>query len=494
MKAGFAWFLMFFILGPAFGAEAEDFPLKNDFAYGLQLDIDGAMPLYRVLLPEEVYNVATRQDLGDIRVFNKQGEIVPHFLRRPPPIQAGAVTAVTLPFFPIYGSLQNADKQTLRVETDSKGTIITFNDERVEESPAIAGYIIDCSVLDTPLESIRLQWENKGDSFVTSTSVSYSDDLIDWHTLEQRITLARLRYNGHELVASDILLAAGKAKYLKLDWPVEKGRGPVTAIAGTPRHSKVMHRVYWKELAAIRRYEEPVGYEYDTGSNIPAEELNLVFPYKNILVKAVVSSRPHEDNPWVERFLGIVYSMEADGQVLSSNSFKIPLTADRYWLLEMTSLEGELPDAPRLRLGWIPHEVIFVAQGDAPFVLAYGSAHVEPPPQSAKSFFAAISEENSETYATLDEERESLYGKSGFLTDSVQRTARGKKKVPVVASGISGRVELGGRDQLLPVKRRPWKRWLLWAAMLVGLAVLGRMAWVLNKEMQAPDKKEMEKG
>ena len=51
-----------------------------DFAYGLALEVDQDAPLYEVDLPQSIYEAVTQRNLGDIRVFNQQGEVVPHTL------------------------------------------------------------------------------------------------------------------------------------------------------------------------------------------------------------------------------------------------------------------------------------------------------------------------------------------------------------------------------------------------------------------------------
>jgi hypothetical protein len=58
-------------------------PTPQDFAYGQSIITTEAATGYRVALPLEVYRTAVRADLGDLRIFNAGGEIVPYALRRP---------------------------------------------------------------------------------------------------------------------------------------------------------------------------------------------------------------------------------------------------------------------------------------------------------------------------------------------------------------------------------------------------------------------------
>ena len=75
----------------------------QDFAYGLPIGIDAGDALYEVEIPPALYRGVSRADLGDMRVFNGQGEVVPHALRPRIGSTEQAAAAVRLPVFPLYG-------------------------------------------------------------------------------------------------------------------------------------------------------------------------------------------------------------------------------------------------------------------------------------------------------------------------------------------------------------------------------------------------------
>ena len=68
----------------------------QDFAYGLRVEAAGTGPIWELTLPEAVYRGVTRADLGDLRVFNAAGVVVPHALRLPEAIAREAPPAVSL--------------------------------------------------------------------------------------------------------------------------------------------------------------------------------------------------------------------------------------------------------------------------------------------------------------------------------------------------------------------------------------------------------------
>ena len=66
---------VFFLLLAYAAAAAAQSP--HDFAFGIPLATEGDDAFYRVELPAAVYTGAVRSDLGDMRVFNGDGAVVP---------------------------------------------------------------------------------------------------------------------------------------------------------------------------------------------------------------------------------------------------------------------------------------------------------------------------------------------------------------------------------------------------------------------------------
>jgi Protein of unknown function (DUF3999) len=77
---------------------------RQDFGYGMTLETDGQAAVYQVLLPLVIYQHTVRPDLGDIRVINGNGEIVPYALRRAPGEERAPGTANPLRMFPLRGT------------------------------------------------------------------------------------------------------------------------------------------------------------------------------------------------------------------------------------------------------------------------------------------------------------------------------------------------------------------------------------------------------
>jgi uncharacterized protein DUF3999 len=57
--------------------------VPDDFARALLIEANSGAAIYEVKIPANVYETVVRRDLGDMRVFNANEELVPHTLRKP---------------------------------------------------------------------------------------------------------------------------------------------------------------------------------------------------------------------------------------------------------------------------------------------------------------------------------------------------------------------------------------------------------------------------
>ena len=167
--------LLLLIHGVAGAAERP-----QDFAYGMAIHADANDALHEIEIPAAVYRGVTRGDLGDIRVFNGQQEVVPHALR--PRVvtteQSGAM--VRLPAFPLYGeSSGKVEDLNVRIEKRADGTIINIQGgaKDAERKNQLRGYLLDASALKPAIQALRFDWQGGSESFVGKIKVEGSDDL-----------------------------------------------------------------------------------------------------------------------------------------------------------------------------------------------------------------------------------------------------------------------------------------------------------------------------
>jgi hypothetical protein len=185
-------------------------------------------------------------------------------------------------------------------------------------------------------------------------------------------------------------------------------------------------------------------YLFDLGAHAPVSRVNVVLPEVNTTVAIELSSRRSAKDPW--RFVARTgfYRLKAADAEQQNAPLEIRVDDDRYWQARITDGEGS-PRAPlRLHVEWIPGELTFLAQGQGPFLLAYGNP-------------AAIRAE-----ADLSQIPTTL---------------------PIAPAAVGPRQVLGGPARLVGKPAAfPWTRAVLWGVLVAAVILLAWMAYRLADE------------
>lgn len=462
MKTLPAVFLVFLASG-AFAAE----PTTYDFAAGYSLELEGNGPIYTLRLPAEVYRTVRRADLGDIRVFNGGGEIVPHSLRavEADPQTLGEKSA--MPFFPIPagGAGNQLSDLALRVTRNQAGTIVDIKYPPVAGGTArrAAGYILDLSGEEKGIRELEFFWREGPESSMFSITLHESDDLVRWQPLVSRATLAELEYAGQKVERRNVPLPHQPKQYLKISWEGALQPLELTSVNGYSHILSLRQEREWIDFGAGTVQSEDnrtiIGYHGDY--RLPATGAQLHFPGMNAVARLSVQSRPDDKTNWSTRCEQVFYTLALDNALLRNEPCTFPLTTDRQWRLVVHEDGAGLrsgKDIPSLQLGVRPRELVFLGRGTPPFLLAFGSGRLALADQA---------------------------GDGGMIVQTLEK--EGDRRMTGVAR-LGKQHTLGGEEALQPpIAARPWKKWLLWAVLVLGVGILAVMARHLLGEMKKED-------
>ena len=441
----------------------------QDFAYGIPLAVDGREAFYQVEVPRAVYEGVVRADLGDVRVFNAAGEVVPHALRPRVTASKTAPPPAKAVLFPLRTDAPaGIDGLDLRVEKSGNRTVVNLRtrDGKPAGGTKLVGYVADASGLDAPLRAVVLELPASADNVMTRVTLEASDDLKQWTTLASGASVLNLAAGGERLEQLRIEFPARKAKYLRLTWP---GRGTALELAGLavePGETIVEAPRQWQEVPGIAVKDKPGEFEFDLGGQLPVDRLRVVLPQPNTVAVIEILARARVAHPWRTVARTTVYRLNREGEELKSPDIAIGGAADRYWLVRIDQRGGGIGGGqPVLAAGWVPHALVFAARGVAPFQLAYGSRDAKPAAYAIATLFPGYKDE-----ATLD-------------LKSAQPGAK-SAAVAIGAAQAAAPQQLGGAAATR--ERIDWKRWTLWGSLVFGVAVLGLMAFRLGRQMSKP--------
>lgn len=445
--------------------QARNFtPNLNDFAYGIPLEIVGDGAMYEVALPPELYKGVLRNDLGDACVFNGQGEIVPFALQKLTAEPPKPSPAVPLSFFPIYGQPgEKPEGLSLHIRRDTSGAIMDLDASAPDaQERKVVAYLLDANSLHQPVSGLVLEWQTIPEGFVARVSVEHSNDLDHWSSSVTRATIASLRYEEHSLEQRKIDLGRPlRAKYLRLSWPQSLEEVQLKGIAAQLAQETPEQERQWATIEVKANADRAGEYSFDAPGSMPVDRVRLKFPQKNTMAWASFFSRTTDKDGWRSRNLqgnaALVYSLRIEGEDFPNPDIPVIALTDRLWMMRIHPAGGIGQGMLQIELGWVPQQLVFVARGEPPFRLAYGSARV----------------------------MERNFQVDDLLTKFADRH---KNKLFIKAARTGPQMTLGGQAVLKPLPPPyPWKEWLLWLVLVSGVLLLAWMTLRLYRQMNPRD-------
>jgi hypothetical protein len=418
-----------------------------DFAFGMRVVTTADAAAYRVTLPLGLYQVAVREDLADLRVFNARGEVVPYALSRPAARTISRGPGTALPLFALRDE-SAAAADAVRVTIDSQNAAVRL---QTRGSAAAGGaakqYILDGRPVGFSVAAMQLTWPDDAADFSGRLRVDASDDFATWRTLAEAAPIANLHAGGQQLVNNRVELAPTRAKYWRLSWTGESAPFELTAVTAEPAESRIEAERSTLEVEGRMGGGARGEFEFDLGARLPIERVNLGLPEQNTVVGAELLSRAHPQDPWRHVAGRQFYRINTAAGEVRNGPVDIATDSDRYWLARPADGSGGASAAAPLHLqvAWTPSDVVFFARGSGPFVLAYGSAAAPAAETDLSSIPAAV---------------------------TVMRAALGAPRA------------LGGPMRLAaPAAAYPWRRMLLWGMLALCVCLLAWMAYRLSKDM-----------
>lgn len=413
---------------------------------------------YRLGLPEEVYRQAHLPTLADVQPFNAQGRPLPAAVLAADQPLASEQVRHRLPSFALPAPPGPAgDDLRVIAERDGRGAVTrveTRSQPRADAAAAPRRWLIDASALDAPVRALHLDWAQPPAAVQADVRLEGSDDLRHWYLIEPHASIVDLRGQGERLSQRRIDTATGaRAKYLRLS--VIEGQLPAdlaiqAELAAPPSHD-------WQWLTLDGQPAER-GFAFRSPGPFPVARVDVEVE-GNQAVEWIVQSRDAEDAPWVQRAgPWLAWRLADGGRAERSPAQALAgATRDRHWRL--IPAEGVATTSPRLRLGYRPEVLVFLAQGDGPYSLAVGSARAQRADAPLPRLVAAL------------------------------RAQRGADWQPAQVRLSGPSQPLSGAAALEPAPVPPdWKNLLLWAVLILGAALVTGFALSLMRSHSATDR------
>ena len=458
--------------------------------------LQGAGPYHRLTLPLAIHGLAAYDDLRDLRVRNAAGHPVPYaWLRNEAAMPHTASQEV--PIFALPGSAPGAapGDATLAFSVRPDGSLALDGKAAANRKANDATqWLIDVSQVKGSLLQARFEVAPDARGLF-AFRLEASDDLRKWRPVGAEEQLVRLTHGGQAIERLAVDLGSLRARFLRLRWSDPQHGAPLIKVGiDSVQEVEPVAPLEWSgALKPERCAADHCDYLLPRG--LPVQSLRIDLADINTLAQVGVSGlldatpassavppQPVRRNP-----LYALRHSQRRSAPLSSGPGEVPLLDTVVYRLAQAGGEARSPvlaldgaaysrlrlrtsgpvsvlgaTPPTLTVGATPRTLVFLAQGAAPFSLAWNAAPDAGTVQGAAP------------------------GAPLALSTLIPGYAADK---PVVADEASVRLPVAAVDAavaaaaLAPVpeaaRQDPARKWWLWGALGVGLLLLAGMAWSL---------------
>jgi hypothetical protein len=369
-------------------APAGAAPAADAWTARAQLDTQRCGPYCRAAVPPEVYRYSASADLSDLRVLDGAGKVQPFARYRVPAVAAGPSGESAVPVYPVTAATRGAlaPETRLRMERTPAGAVRFEVDAGQgvagQAAPAaVVAYVVDARSIDTAVAGVRLDATFAAGRLLPLT-IERSRDLKTWEPVARGEPVYRLDGASGALAQSTVRFAAPlplRESFLRITWPADavfelRALHVLFDAVASPARAAV-------DLVAVASDGRTV--EWELPAAVGWEALELRPAGRNALLPLVVQARRAPSDPWIDVGRGVVYRIAGapgtgavDGAgAADSSSPPLRVAGGAYRRLRVVIDDKAPPlESPlKARLLFPAEEIVFLAQGSAPFSLVTGT-------------------------------------------------------------------------------------------------------------------------
>ena len=421
-----------------------------DFSSQVPLSVSGNGPWYRLELPLAVQLNARQADLSDVRVFNAAGEPQAYALSRQASQRTESREVTDVKWFPLYAPDTQATLPGVVMKTTAEGTLVEIKPSTAPKpgKQVLRGWVLDASKIKAPLQQLSLDWSREQEGF-QRFSIEASDDLQHWQSWGDG-QVARLSFADERVEQHDVSLPGQSARYLRLVWKGQAAPLLTSARLASATSSSLPLPLVWSQpLSGTRLKAGEYTWKLPTGLGV--ERLRIELKQPNTLAPVTLAGRRDGNQAWQPLSNGLLYRLTQNGQDVVQDELQLPGQTVAELKLQVDERGGGLGvEAPALHFAVRATQLVFLARGEPPFTLALGNASVKA---ANLPLSTLIPDYTAERLNTLGQ-------------------AKVAGAVAVTSPAVPAAVDSGPN----------WKKFGLWAVLLLGVAALGGMAYSLLRK------------
>lgn len=442
------------------------------YSYTIPLSVQKDSGLVALRLPQQVYLGSRSRSLDDLRVFDRNGATVPFALLAPPVRTKTTVTDLPMRIFPLMSTpntVSDPSGSQLDIRTDAEGRLLSVaSSPAAKHAPAqesLSSLILeigaskDAGGAPAAVSALRFELPPATPNYSAQLWLETSNDLQHWEAACATELSWLSNADAQTLSNNRMAFQSARVRYARVSWrsgtPLVFAR-IVAESAGTADAKPPMDAIVLLPTVA----KNGTDLVYRSSIALPVERIGMQFSAANAVLPVTlgryqsVPARPHRHRRQPEaHFVPVLnttfYRISQDGVERRSGDAEIEATHTDTWVAKMQ----QASDArPAMRLSWRPSTLLLLANGNGPYLLAYGRADTEHtallPSQIAPGF--------------SENELRALPQALAGLPDALAARNIG---TPQQSSGTA------------------WRSAILWAVLLTGVALLAYFVRTLLRQM-----------
>jgi hypothetical protein len=429
----------------------------DHYTHHAEIKTEGAGPFFHLALSMAVYRKSLSPGLQDLGVFNAAGEIVPHALTLKTDLPQPQVAQVELRGFPLYSDAQS-ENQGIQIRREENGTLVSIAPTKPTVTHKLSGVILDASLIESPLVALDISLIEYRQPF-QRFSIEASDDLKNWHVVQNSATIAVLQQDSARIEQRRVEFPPIRAKYLRLNWldPQDIPSLPkiIASTSTTPEQSQP--ELLWSEpLAPWRGKNGELIYRLN--GSLPVERIRFLLPQLNTLTPAQLLVRGIDKQPWRRLSDTVLYRLASKGKEYISPDIDLDGEPIGELQIQLDARAGGVGDTPpQIKIALRPQQLVFLARGPGPFTLAWGM------PGATASALPLT------TIVPAYRYQDGLPGNLASIG---------------IETGNTGNIRTDHATANTHMDSTVMRKWLLWAVLVLGAAVLLLMAWKLIRSSE----------
>lgn len=442
--------------GPALCDEVPaDSP--RDYAFGRSLDTSAPSQWYRVMLPLAVYAQSTSPDLHDVRVFNQSGEPVPFSLiaatRPQASVQSTALRLFPLDASPLAPASDAGDSDKILLRSRNGVEIVLQGQKAAATGQHYLLTLPEQASGELAISQLQLLWNIPQSSWQGTASVYYSEDLKRWYTLGEDMPLLDVASGQDRLkldrIDTETVLSPDANRYLMVVLNAQSQGVTLTGVNAISAAAQAD-----PEEISLEGEGEPLSAseaQWRWARPQPLHAVSISLNGEGVL-PVEIAWRSSEKDAWHPLKKEVIYRLEG------KTSGPVSLSGGLVQAVKITTLNARLPEyLPSVTGHRDRYDLVFNAQGKAPYVLAWGNGAAKPAKVEPDMLIPA---DLRKTYdmANLPQ------------ADVVDDIALGGEARLTATSGAD-------RESRLNTL-------LVWGVLIAGVILLAGMAWRIWRETQ----------